>query len=60
MSTGDGTYDLFLNDGADRFAIPEKWLAEELCGRFGFCGEEYDSILRELNQTGRAKLTLSA
>jgi hypothetical protein len=56
----DGTYDLFLNDAPDRSRIPEKWLPEELCVRFGFCGEEYDSILHELNLNGRTKLRLSS
>ena len=50
----DGTFDLFLNRKLDRNRIPETWLPEELCVRFGFCGDEYDSILRELNQNGRA------
>jgi len=49
----DGTFDLFLNHKLDRSRIPEMWLSEELCVRFGFCGEEYDSILREVNQNGR-------
>jgi len=53
---GDGTFDFFLNQTLDRSGIPEKWLPEELCVRFGFCGEEYHSILRKLNQDGRATL----
>jgi hypothetical protein len=52
----DGTFDLFLNQKLDRNRIPEKWLQDELCVRFGFCGDEYDAILRELNQNGRATL----
>jgi len=52
----DGTYDLFLNRRLDRGQIPEAGLPEQLCVRFGFCGHEYDSILRELNQTGTKKL----
>jgi hypothetical protein len=52
----DGTFDLFLNRKLDRNRIPETWLPEELCVRFGFCGEEYDSILHELNQNGRATI----
>jgi hypothetical protein len=49
----DGTYDLFLNHSLDRSQIPEMWLPEELRARFGFCGEEYRAILREVNQSGR-------
>jgi hypothetical protein len=52
----DGTFDLFLNRGLDRHEVPEVGLPEELCVRFGFCGEEYDLILRELNQRGRKEL----
>jgi hypothetical protein len=50
----DGIFDLFLNRKLDRNDIPETWLPERLCVRFGFCGEEYDSIPREVNQNGRA------
>ena len=55
----DGTFDLFLNRRLDRGQIPEAGLPEQLCVRFGFCGDEYDSILRELNQTGTKKLFVS-
>ena len=54
----DGTFDLFLDHTLDRSGIPETWLPDELCARFGFCGEEYRSILRELNQNGRTTLRL--
>jgi hypothetical protein len=50
----DGAVDLFLDGKPDRTNIPEKWLNEEVCVRFGFCGEEYDSIVRDLTQHGRA------
>lgn len=50
----DGTFDLFLNGKLDRAGIEERWLNEELCVRFGFCGEEYDSIVRETITNGRA------
>jgi hypothetical protein len=60
VKTGDGTYDLFLDDTPDRSSIPEQWLREGLCVRFGFCGEEYKSILREVNLNGRTRLTLSS
>jgi hypothetical protein len=52
----DGTFDLFLNRKLDRNGIPEKWLPDELCVRLGFCCDEYDSILREVNQSGRARV----
>jgi hypothetical protein len=49
----DGTFDLLLNPKPDRSGITEEWLPEDLCVRFGFCGEEYDSIFCEVNQKGR-------
>jgi hypothetical protein len=52
----DGTFDFFLNRRLHRGQVPETGLPEELCVRFGFCGEEYDSILREVGQTGRKEL----
>ena len=56
VKTDDGTFDLFLNRKLDRSRIPATALPEELCGRFGFCGQEYDSILREIDQTGSKHL----
>jgi hypothetical protein len=52
----DGTFDLFMNGKLDRQRIPEDELNEQLCVRFGFCGEEYDSILHALAENGRKKL----
>ena len=52
----DGTFDIFLNRKLDHKASLEASLSEVLCVRFGFCGEEYDSLLREINQNGRATL----
>lgn len=52
----DGTFDLFLNRKLHRDNVPETGLPAELCVRFGFCGEEYDSILREVSQSGRSTL----
>lgn len=56
VKRNDGTFDLFLNRELDHKNIQEAWLPEHLCVRFGFCGEEYDSILREVNQNGRATI----
>jgi len=54
----DGRFDILLNRKLDRSGILEEWLPEELCVRFGFCGEEYDSILSEVSKNGRTKLVL--
>jgi hypothetical protein len=56
VRTKDGTFDLFLNSNLDRSSVPEQYLNNELCGRFGFCAEEYDTILREVKQKGRAEV----
>jgi hypothetical protein len=53
----DGGFNIFLNGNLDRSGVQEKWLSEELCTRFGFCGEEYDSILSEVNRVGRIRVT---
>lgn len=55
VRTKDGTFDLFLNSNLDRSSVPEQSLNDELCARFGFCGEEYDTILREVKKKGRAE-----
>ena len=52
----DRTFDLFMNGKLERGRIAEDGLNEQLCVRFGFCGEEYDSILHELAENGRKKL----
>jgi len=46
----DGGFDLFLNRRLDHENIHKDWLVEELCVRFGYCGDEFDAILYELNQ----------
>jgi len=56
----DGTFDLFLNRNVYRSGISEDTLPRELCMRFGYCGEEYEEILRELNQAGKKQLFLSS
>ena len=54
----DGKFDLFLNRELDHGQVPESWLPEWLCVRFGFCGGEYDSILREVNISGKVTIIL--
>jgi hypothetical protein len=55
----DGTFDLFLNRKLDRRCIPDSGMSEELCLRFGFCGEEYDSFLQEVNRDGKKTVVLN-
>jgi hypothetical protein len=54
----DGKFDLFLNRKLDQGQKPESVLGAWLCVRFGFCGEEYDSILREVNLSGSKTIVL--
>jgi hypothetical protein len=49
---GDGTFDLFLNHRLDQGLIHEDGLMDVLCVRFGYCADEFDAILHELNQNG--------
>jgi len=51
----DGTFDLFLNRTLDHGRIHEDGLMEVLCVRFGYCQDEFEGILRELIQDGRAE-----
>jgi hypothetical protein len=51
----DGTFDLFLNRSLDRGDIPEDGLMDVLCVRFGYCADEFDAILDELNKNGRVE-----
>ncbi len=51
----DGTFDLFLNRRLDHDRILEDGLEDVLCVRFGYCADEFNAILFELNQNGRAE-----
>jgi hypothetical protein len=53
----DGTFDLFLNGRLERSHVAEKWLPDEPCVRFGFCGAEYDAILHDAKQDGRTTVS---
>ncbi len=48
----DGTFDLFLNSRLERNRVSEASLSEEICVRFGFCGEENRSIFRAVHEHG--------
>jgi len=58
VKRGDGAFDLLVNGKIERSGISERYLPEQLCVRFGFCGEEYEAILRELNQNDRKEIAL--
>ena len=54
----DGTFDLFLNSRLERSRVSEASLSEEICFRFGFCGEENRSIFRAVQEHGRKTIRL--
>jgi hypothetical protein len=58
LKNRDGTYEVFWRGERVRSRVPERWLDAELCVGFGFCGEEFEDILRQLNDTGKAKVVL--
>ena len=51
----DGTFDLFLNRELNREGIHEDGLVDVICVRFGYCADEFDAFLSELNQNGRVE-----
>jgi hypothetical protein len=58
LRRADGTYAVFhkgklLSDG-----IPERYREKEFCVRFGFCGDEYREISRQLSQSDKCVLVL--
>jgi len=57
VKRADGNFDLFVDGTLHRGDIEERWLPEEVCVRFGFCGSEYDAMLLEVNESGRSKVT---
>jgi hypothetical protein len=54
----NGSYAVFNDGKLLSDAIPEERLKDEFCIRFGFCGHEYEGIVRELRQFGKCTLNL--
>jgi hypothetical protein len=54
----DGSYAVFRNSKLLSDSISEEKRESEFCVRFGFCGQEYDEIVRQLSQSGRCTLVL--
>ena len=52
----DGNFDLFVNGKLEHSCVEERWLPEQLCVRYGFCGQEYEQILREVAQNGKKEI----
>jgi hypothetical protein len=58
IKNDDGTYEVFWKGEHVRSRVQEPWLNEELCVGYGFCGDEYEAIIRQLNDCGRATVVL--
>ncbi len=54
----DGTYEVFWNRLLFRTRVERGSLNDVLCVGLGFCGEEYEAILLQLTETGKATVTL--
>jgi len=53
----EGTFDILHKGKLLRAEISDKWLEDEL-GRYGFCGQEYRNIRRQLDEYGKARVEL--
>lgn len=58
IKVGEDAYDLLLNHEVFRIDAPESALPDWLCVRYGFCGEEYEDILREIKLNGKKVIVL--
>jgi hypothetical protein len=58
VRVGDDAFDLFVNNERYRSSAPLTALPEWLCEKYGYCGEEYDAILKELERNGRKVIQL--
>jgi hypothetical protein len=54
----DGSYAVFKDGKLLSHSIPEEKRESEFCVRFGFCGQEYREIVRELSRSGKCTLVL--
>jgi hypothetical protein len=53
----DGSYAVIHNGKLRSDSVPEKWRQEEFC-RYGFCGDEGEKIVAELDKSGRCLIEL--
>jgi hypothetical protein len=54
----DGTYAVLQNGKLLSDGISEERREDEFCIRFGFCGHEYEEIVRQLRQSEKCTLEL--
>jgi hypothetical protein len=53
----DGTFELYVDRKLDRSNISERYLVDELCVRFGYCGQEFETIMKKIAENGRASMS---
>jgi hypothetical protein len=58
LKNTDNTYEVFYKGEHVLSRVQQRWLDQELCVRYGYCGDEFDSIIRQLNDSGRATVFL--
>ena len=58
VKIGDDAFDLLVNHEVYRSKAPLAALPEWLCVRYGFCGDEYEAILQEVERDGKKVITL--
>jgi hypothetical protein len=54
----NGSYAVFNNGKLLADSILEELRENEFCVRFGFCGHEYEEIVRQLRESGECTLEL--
>ena len=59
IANDDGTFELIRNQKVEGSHIAARWLNDELCVKYGSCGREFDEIMRQLAESGRASITIT-
>ena len=54
----NGTYSVVHNGILRSDSIAEEWREHEFCVRYGFCGDESEKIVAELDKSGRYTIEL--
>jgi hypothetical protein len=57
LENQDGTFAMLKAGKLLHASIPDRWLETELA-KYGFCGEEYRDIRRQLDSSGNAQFTV--
>ena len=58
LKNEDCTYDVLPNGELVCSRVQERWLEQEVCVRYGFCGSEFEAIRQQLNESGRARVVV--